>query len=401
MAAMRCSRLLLFVVLVTLLGTTRLGQAQDTSLVPIIALTPENDLYAVSPADGSATLLLDRDPEQDALLEANGRLADLVLGQVSPGGDYVAYSAPLYEILDPFYSNQQDDLLRLLPRDIYLLNIETGEQTPVTDLAETLPNAVTQGSVPLYRTFFWSAAGDRLYYTNARPRSTDQEAQFTLDYFDPASGETGTLTQLDPNVSYFYPLQIGVMTIALTLGEPIDDMMDITIYGEDGSILEQYEFPNPALDLLYPIDFDPFEYEGREAIAFMDIAGDDDTIHLLYPETGEFTPIPLYPTPALTSRTQDEGLYASVIGLSDRLSTATTYRWYVVEADGMGNYPVFAARGQVTQVVPAPDGSAIAYIDPLTDEITLVNREEARGLSFEAAAIAWGAPLYTVVNIPG
>src|SRR6187549_437109 len=103
--------------------------AQQTSAeAPIIAVV-ENDIYAVSPRDGSARLLVGRSGVPAAGLKAIGVYDYVTLSAISPDNTKIAYTAPVYEQTDPAFDEQRRDIGRINPKDITLVDIASGEQT--------------------------------------------------------------------------------------------------------------------------------------------------------------------------------------------------------------------------------------------------------------------------------
>lgn len=369
---------------------------------PIIAMAGTN-IYAVSPVDGEARLLVERSPEQDEALNDASMGMGLSLSQISPDNTKFAYTAPLYEVLDPAFDSKREDIADIRPVDLTLVDIATGEQTPITNQGDNLAEAVAQDKLTTFTDIIWSADGQRLYFVANRLSMRNRAPQRTIEFYDVASGEKGVLVQLNPRVQLvgIYAASQGVVLLD---GAQNQSDYTFTLYAPDGSIINAVDMElfgtidctNGAMFDLNPVfkkddyHYGYYGFEDGEAIpTLLDVA------------SGDSFPLDVSQFPSFMSHANHSDslrvVHANLCYYADAGEP-----WVVTDAEGVEvtSMPLNDINGTYEMAI-SPAGQSIAYIYPYDREfrepgaIIVMDAQGTRELDFKANQIRWGAIDFT------
>lgn len=349
----------LLVLLAVVLSVGFTAAAQDLKSQPPIIAQLDNKWYAVSPVDGSATVLVE--PEGDEKLSA------LLEGNLSPDGQWLAYTTRLYDKVAKV-SHYKLFLMNLTTREVQMINPSGG----IFDRPAPA-NHVFQLFLPT-----WSYDGTRLYYvrneTEVSERSVIVAGQ--LAYYELAAGTHHLAARLDPAkvVDELSAVPDGMILRTVKAGS---DLLNLTFYAPNNAIIKA--------SLLANVSPTPVVFKGD--IYFVDVV--DNTIGTLFnAATGETVKIDEGYFPAFRSQAAGDGSLRffhmfnngsnwKVYG-SDHTTLLQTVR------------PKMGARLAVS-----PDGQAAAYIlytKPGEGSIQVIDPDGTnRDLQFNAELIVWGA----------
>ena len=372
---------------------------------PIIALA-NNNIYLVSPTDGDARLVVERDPEKDALIAEKFGTASLKLSPISPDNTKFAYVAPLYEVLDPAFEDKQREIANLHPRDITLVDIASGALTPITDQGANFAEAVENDKLTNFSHLTWSIDGQRLYYLASVLSLRNRVPQRRIEYYDLASGERQVLAKLSPQAELIglYPVHPGV--VALTR-PPNQTDFDFTLYDPDGFMLNLIKMPLPgSMDCTNGTLFDmnPVFHEDRYYYGYYPHKTSEVIPALLDTALEDTSLLSEDQYPTIISRTNpDTSLRVVYTGMCDyNLST----RWMIADVeDNVTNYPPLMGVSHLFEMALSPDGALLAILDPNRDNvsdlapITIIDADGIRELDFVANQIRWGAIDFTFTSV--
>ena len=369
---------------------------------PIIALA-NNNIYAVSPVDGDARVLVERDPVKDTALNAAHIGPRISLISLSPDSTKFIYSAPLYEVLDPVFEPKRDKIATIRPEELILVDIETGEQTLITNQAASLAEAVEKDSLTVYSDPTWSIDGERLYFFSiVRPMHRNRVQRKALEYYDVITGERGVIAKISSETSIrgLYSLPQGVLLVS---GIQNRAEFTYTLYMDDGTILNTGDMTildtmdctngpvfsmNPMLhDYNYSFGYYSFE-ETQPLATLLDVSTGNSTV--MEPETYVGLVSQANPHESLRLLFTQACYYNE---FSDR--------WVATDAEG--HYiesMAFPGVESVYELAISPDGQSIARLQPTgdylePDPIIVMDVNGEHELDFKANKIMWGATAFT------
>ncbi len=341
-------------------------KAQDNAAqAPIIALAG-NKLYAVSPVDGSATVLVEPPAGQTFFMQE--------FASVSPDGRHMVYATQT----DP--ENQTSDVV-----SVFVLDFETGK----SDILE--PGGGVFDVKPLALHHFrldyptWSVDGTRLYYLRSEvdDRSYGKMTGIQLAYYDMLTKQHKLVGRLDPkqSVQGLMAVESGIVVHGFSgLGEE----QPVTLYSFDNRKMHKELITN-----LYPF---PVRFEGQDYYATGQPNG--GIADILNVETGDRQFLGDGYYPALSSRlAKDQSLL-----LVQKIGSGASYR--VFGHDHKRTSKVIVNTYGVRFAI-APDGQSIAYLKFYESQkavIRIINSDGTeRVLTFVAEEILWGASEYVVL----
>lgn len=356
----------LFVLLpLLLLPLVTQAHKADSHQPPIIALS-NNKLYAVSPVDGSATVLVEP-PDGESLFMNN-------FGYLSPDGTHMVYATAT----DP------ESMGGLVVR-VYLLSLATGESTSfvpsggVFDVQPRPPNTIRLD----YPT--WSVDGSRLYYlrSEVNGREYGKMVNVQLAYFDFATQTHKLVARLDPTeyVLNLMAVEAGIIVNVFTgLGQPAQ----LTFYGLDNRLISEAEIADIYPFALRYDDFAPHDYYA--------VGAPDGGIAILW----------RVEEPTVGQRSSEAAFYPASRSRSAGARSLHIFR--VIQDSGESyriynphNNAIIAQLAIVSGVNHAisPDGQSIAYLhnqNGWNAPIRIIDSHaEVRELAFVAEEIWWGA----------
>lgn len=371
---------------------------------PIIARV-HNDIYAVSPSDGSARLLVERDDEKDALISGTYGGSAITLFPISPDNTKFAYTTPLHEMLDPEFEDQQADIANLQPRDITIVDIASGSLTPITNQGPRLAELVESDTISTFDNLTWSVDGQRLYFLTTVKSLRNRVPQLMIEYYDLQTGEQQTLVTLNPQASIMglHAVSEGLVVVDATVFE---GDFKFTLYGPDGSEINALAMPldgtmqcsNPTIYSRNPMFMQDDYYYGYYTLdlgpaALLDVA------------SGESIPLEGSFVPAVISHThRDTSL--RVVG-ANLCSLMDGDAWIVTDAAGdfTSIELNYIEANDDLEIALSPDGQSIAYrkyetYTPLSlMAIMVATVDGTRELDFEATQILWGAVDFTFAQV--
>jgi hypothetical protein len=353
------------VVLFFLLPLWTIGAQDSMKEIPIIAQAG-NKLYAVSPADGTAAVLVAPRSQQVAIRTINAYA-------LSPDGQYLAY------VLE-----RRGEKTSVVTSDLYLLNLVTGNSTIVVP-----SGGVFDRSIPATYYFqmvypSWTLDGSRLYYAHRILDVKKQNAvvELQLVYYDVVKNQHHLVARLDPEriLENVWVTKVGVVVRQMTRGS---EEVDVKLYAFNNSagkrVVGVSSLPNTV------------EVDGQMYYSEIDYTG--AIIRLANVETGEERDV------AAQSFLAWRSLLAGGKSLriyADYGHDGTHLHVY----DGDKKLIQDLVSGQGFQQAIAPDGKTLAFVDGQSGNIQLIDETGAvHELPFEAESIVWGAQ-ETEVYIP-
>lgn len=340
--------------------------AQETIKdAPIIAQAG-NKLYAVSPVDGTATVLVAPRSQQVAIRPINANA-------LSPDGQHLAY------VLE-----RRGEKTSVVTSDLYLLNLTTGNSVIVVP-----SGGVFDRSIPA--TYYvqmvypsWTVDGSRLYYARRILDLKKQNAvvELQLAYYDVAENQHHLVARLDPEriLENVWATKIGVVVRQMTWGS---EEVDVKLYGFDNSagkrVVGVSSLPNTV------------EVDGQMYYSEIDYTG--AIIRLASVETGD-----------------ERGVTAqSFLAWRSLQAGGKSLRVYADYGHDGTHLHVYDAdkklikdlvSGQGFQQAIAPDGKSLAFVDGQAGNIQVMDETGTiHELPFEAQSVVWGAQ-ETEVYIP-
>jgi hypothetical protein len=393
---------LLFSSLILFNPHTLLAQSNES---PIIALS-NNNIYAVSPIDGEAHLLLERSATKDEALANADIGVDLYFSPISPDNTKFAYTAPLYEVLDPAFESKLADIANISPTDLTLVDIATGELTPITDQAAHITDAIEHDKLTTFNDMTWSIDGQRLYFVSHQQSMHNRVPQTTIEYYDVEAGTRQVLTKVQSqgNVMHLYSVEQGIV---LMDGDINRGSFTFTLYNPDGEVINSFDFnlsqtmdcPNGLTFGINPVLSNNAYHYGYYTL---------DTGHpiptLLDVETGNSTPLDYTQLPAFMSHTNRETSLRVVY--TNMCYVDESDVWTVTDAEGlhMTSMPL-TDLSSTFRMALSPQGETIAYIKPTErpfyepSPIVVMDENGSHELDFEATEIIWGATDFTFAPI--
>lgn len=341
-----------------------IAQAHDTSAhqTPIIALV-ENKLFAVSPLDGSATVLVEPPTGETFFMRDFGRL--------SPDGTRMVYA-----------TNTDPESIGGLVVTVFLLDLTTGSSTifepngGVFDVKPHPPNTLRIDHPT------WSVDGERLYYllSEVDGRNYSKMARVHLAYYNVQTHTHKLVARLDPT-EYVQNLMAVESGIIVNVFHGLGQVASLTLYAPDNRLLSEAEiseiYPHTVRD-----GSDDFYAVGAPDGGIDQLwRVDEPTTVLRYSEAAYY--------PAARSRTAGEkSLY--IFRVID--ASGTFYRVY--SPDESAIKAQIEALGGVQYAI-APDGHSIAVLQSpvgLRAQLKIMDATGSmRELPFIAESIWWGA----------
>jgi len=245
---------------------------------PIIAVA-NNNIYAVSPEDDEARLLVERDPEKDKLISGNYGGAAITLSSISPDNTKFAYTTPLHEMLDPEFEDRQ--------RDITLVDIARGHLTPFTNQEANLAELIESDTISVFEDLTWSVDVQRLYFMTTVKSLRNRVSQQMIEYYDLQAGERRLLVKLNPqaNILGLYVVSQGLMLVD---GSYFEGDFEFALYDAAGRKVNSLEMPldgtmqcsNPTIYNRNPVFMQDDYYYGYYTLdlgpaALLDVASGD------------------------------------------------------------------------------------------------------------------------------
>lgn len=401
-----------FLVLLSLTAKISDISAQDKpdTEAPIIALS-NNNIYAVSPVDSEARLLVERDAAQDDQLNKILVRPILNLSPISPDQTAFAYIAPLYEVLDPTFAADLGQAAFVGLSDVTLVDIASGEQTPITRQAENFAESIAEGGVSTFSHLTWSPAGRYLYFLSTKISLRNRAPQLEIQFYDREAGEYQTLVQLpsQANVVGLYGMTQGLAVLTKNEEGMASNLFEFTQYDYEGNRLNTVEMELP--DWVGPtngtmLTMNPVFEKDDYHFGFYQNGSDSSSLVIMSPATGTIFVPTVLPVPqrypAFMSRTNPtEPLKVALI---DAAGTGDTL-WAVVQDGAV--VPSMSLKGVVFQseIALSPDGHQMAFLKPggtpYAEPVPIMVMDEngKRELDFMANQILWGAIDYTFAVI--
>jgi hypothetical protein len=360
---------------------------------PIIALS-NNNIYAVSPIDGEARVLGERDAEQDARLNEMFVSPTLALSPISPDQTSFAYIAPLYEVLDPAFAADAPQIVSMRPTDITVVDIASGTQTPITNQGATFAESIAQHNLSVHSNLTWSQDGRRLYFLTTTLSLRNRLPEYLIEYYDLDSGQREVFVHLTSQTRFMGLYAVSEGLVMLTRKDD-NIAFEFTLYDPDGTVLNVVEqdlpdwlgVTNGTMLLMNPV-FQGYGYYSEDSTGLVP--------SLLDIATGESRVLGLYVYPAFVSHANpDESLRVVLLDASGSEDTL----WVVVDSDGIGIPSLsLSLKGVVFQseIALSPDGDRIAFLKPggipyeAPVPIMVMDEEGVRELDFAANQIQWG-----------
>lgn len=338
--------------------------AQETMKEALIIAQAGNKLYAVSPVDGTAAVLVAPQSQQVAIRPINA---------ISPDGQHLAY------VLE-----RRGEKTSVVTTDLYLLNLVTGNSMIVVP-----SGGVFDRSIPATYYFqmvypSWTVDGTRLYYAQRILDVKKQNAvvELQLVYYDIAQNQHHLVARLNPEriLENVWATQAGVVVRQMTRGS---EEVDVKLYGFDNSVGKRVvgvsSLPNTV------------ELDGQMYYSEIDYTG--AIIRLTSVETGAERDVSSQSFLAWRSLQAGE---KSLRIYADYGHDGTHLHIYDADKRLIGDL----VSGQGFQQAIAPDGKSLAFIDGRSGNIQLMDETGSiHELPFEAQSIVWGAQ-ETEVYIP-
>lgn len=341
-------------------------EAQDSMKEAPIIAQAGNKLYAVSPADGTATVLVAPRSQQVAIRTINANA-------LSPDGHHLAY------VLE-----RRGEKTTVVTSDLYLLNLVTGNSTIVVP-----SGGVFDRSIPA--TYYvqmvypsWTPDGTRLYYARRMLDVKKQNAvvELQLAYYDVAENQHHLVARLDPEriLENVWATKVGVVVRQMTWGS---EEVDVKWYAFDNSagkrVVGVSSLPNTV------------EVDGQMYYSEIDYTG--AIIRLASVETGEERDVIAQSFLAWRSFQAGE----KSLRIYDDYRHDGTHL-HVYDADK--RLVKDLVSGQGFQEAIAPGGQSLAFIDGRVGNIQVMDETGAvHELPFKAESIVWGAQ-ETEVYVP-
>jgi hypothetical protein len=394
---------LLFSSLILFNPHTLLAQSDEN---PIIALS-NNNIYAVSPSDGQARLLVERSATKDeALYEISTSIGkSLLLSAISPDNTKFAYAAPLYELLDPAFESKLPDILKAHPNDLTLVDIATGELTPITDQANNLSDAVEHDKLIRFGDMTWSLDSKRLYFVSYQKSMHNRVPQTTIEYYDLEVGERRPFAKIDSqdDVAGLYIVKEGILVVH---GYRNAGDFTFTLYDPEGEILKEtrmaiggmMDCTNSNMINMNPVYSEESYYFGYFSPEM------DYSPAMFDAASGESIPLDDTMLPSLISHADPENslriVYANMCYEDDRdIWVATNTKNVEV------SWISLSGIDQTFEMALSPDGQTVAMIKPTergyydSAPIVVIDSNGSRELNFNANQIIWGATDFTFAPI--
>ncbi|GEM_PF-1908856 len=382
-------------------------RAQDENPdAPIIALA-NNNIYAVSPSDGESRLLVERSKEKDEQLDelyytykVNFLLSSIGLSPISPDNTKFAYKSPVYEQLDPEFEDKRIDIARMNPNDITLVDIASGEQTPITEQGVNFKEMFAKDKLTNFSDLTWSPDGQRLYFLAlVRSRRPNRVPQRTLEYYDLAAGERRTLARFDAEV---YIADVVAVPQGLVIVSGPQEDFKFTLYSPDGTLANAIEMTLPG-------------YMGctNEVMVYMNPVFNNGGLHYGYYvyDTDENLPF-LLDVASESSIPLEANLWPGLMAhghsdtslrlvFSDPCYEQKDHHWSVTDAKGRVIDSMFIPHVGINfnqQITLSPDGASMAMLLSETT-IRIMDTNGSRELDFAANSILWGAYDFTFTPV--
>lgn len=384
---------------------------------PIVALS-DNNIYFVSPEDGETRLIVERDAEKDALLKEIYAGAELQLGPMSPYNTHFAYTEPLYEMLDSAYEDKRVEIANLRPRELFLVDMATGEITAITHQGENFADAVKNDALINISNLTWSIDNQRLYFLASKRSLRNRVPQNTIEYYDMASGEVRVLASLNSQIEVvgLYPLFTDLLLLD---GAQNQGSYTFTQYDSEGTVVNTVDMElTGSMDCTNGLMFD------------MNPVFDANIIDYYYgyyvfkEDTGEMLPSMLN-VRSNNSTSLDESFFPAIISQINPLQSlrlvltkpcdySEDEKWALADISGeVIEGARFTDVYYSYELSISPDGQSVAMLNGDTIRIIDVNSETTsteeiggksitflednatRELDFSATQLMWGAMNFT------
>lgn len=387
--------------LILIIVNTHLLADDQAEEVPIIA-TVDDDVYAVSPLTGESRLLIERSESQGFSEAGFGTEVSLI--SVSPDNTRLAYTAYPYEMGDAAYKLKRGDIANIMPNDITIVDIATGEQTLLTSQGENFAELFESDKLTKFSHLTWSTDGQRLYFVSTVMSMRNRAPQRAIEYYDVQAAQRQVLTKYDPH-AYIDQFFVFDQSILLIGGDVLVGNYEFTVFstatGEQISAYSIEEFMG-LCGHGQMFNMNPLRVQGAYHYGYYDPLATQPGAVLMDVATQEITPLEGELFPAEMSHTHPETSMRLVhAGVCEH---SRTENWVVTDAEGHRltaiTLPWNIARWQMAL---SPDGSALAmlqipqkssYNDPPAP-IVIVDANGTRELNFAADSIMWGASDYT------
>lgn len=349
----------LIVLLVVVLSICFKVAAQEVKNQPPILAQRSNKWYAVSPIDGSATVLVE---------PAEGeKLLPLQENNLSSDGQLLAYGTFKY-----------DKVLKASRYSLYLMNLSTRIVESINP-----SGGIFDRPVPATHTFqifdlTWSYDGTRLYYVRMENENGERTVAVAgqLAYYDMGKRNHHLVARLDPAlvVDEVTPLPNGVVLRSVKGGS---DTAVMSLYAANNAVVNVSKLANVYSRPLRLAD----------QFYFFEIS-DDKSTTLFDVETGESQTFEEEYHPAFRSQvTGDQSL--RLFRIFDNGG-----KWLVYTRDGKTLIQTLPDKIGA-RIAVSPDGQSIAYVayaKPGVGKIQVMDSDRTmRELPFDAELIVWGA----------
>lgn len=354
----------LLILVMLLIVSVGVVQAQDKAkLAPIIALAG-NKLYAVSSVDGSAKELVEPPPGQTFFMDG--------FASLSPDGKHLVYATQ---------TNPEDYGYKVT---LFVLDVTSGKTEPLEPKGTVFDKPVRKDYHFRIDYPTWSVDGTRLYYvrTEADSSGHGKKDLVQLAYYDMATATHKLVARIDPKkfIGNLMAVEDGVI---VHFFEGLGDAQPVTLYALDNRVVSENKVVN-----LYPY---PMWFEGEDYYGIGDPWGGVSTVINI--KTGEKRFLGDGFFPAGRSRLAgDQSLMV--------VHSMNTDSWYRVFGSDQKRLPKIIEDTYGVQYAVAPDGQSVAYLQYDATQRVAIRILEADGsereLPFVAGKIYWSAPEYVV-----
>lgn len=362
----------LLVLMVVLLLSVMVTEAQDKTVqAPIVAIR-DGKLYAVSPEDGSARVLAEPEADQSLGWFRNGSL--------SPDGKYVVYISQ-----SPYDTDPKDFKSTL--NVVTIADGMTKTTVPGGGIFD-VPAGKNEHFELTMAT--WSADSQRVYYyrityssaASARSKPT------LLAYYNVAKDKHELVARVDPQnlLDNLQAVPDGMVTRWYSPG--FTSTTTISLYDTHNRMVKQLEMDMPYL----------YALRDKEDLSYAQLKDFGDIDFVLNAKTGEKQTIDTGYYPAEQSvMNGDESMHV--------FSTQSDINTYFIYGADYHTYITSIDNTSGMSYAIAPDGQYLAYLiyaqGPNAPIQIMDMQGKVRKLDFEASQILWGATEFVPFFAPG